>query len=72
MGILDRLLGRKSQAMTEEVAAADLTAESATAEEAGTEPAAAEENDAVEAVEIPKQQSAEVAADSEAGEGART
>lgn len=72
MGILDRLLGRKSQAVTEEVAAEDLTAESATAEEAETQPAVAEENDAVEAVEIPKQQSAEVAADSEAGEGART
>lgn len=73
MGILDRLLGRKSQPVTEEVAATDLTAaESATAEEAGTDPAAAEENDAVEAVEIPKQQSAEVAADSEVGEGART
>ncbi|MGW6691699.1 gliding motility protein [Streptomyces sp. NPDC054961] len=72
MGILDRLLGRKSQPVTEEVAAADLTAESATAEEAGTEPAAAEEKDTVEAVEIPKQQSAEVAADSGAGEGART
>ncbi|MGW6703408.1 gliding motility protein [Streptomyces sp. NPDC054956] len=71
MGILDRLLGRKSQATTEEVAAADLTAESVTADEAETGPAVAEE-DAVEAVEIPKQQSAEVAADSEAGEGART
>ncbi|MBT2468359.1 gliding motility protein [Streptomyces sp. ISL-66] len=72
MGILDRLLGRKSQAVTEEVAAEDLTAESATAEEAEAEPAVAEEKEAVEAVEIPKQQSAEVAADSEAGEGART
>ncbi|AWZ07696.1 MULTISPECIES: hypothetical protein [unclassified Streptomyces] len=71
MGILDRLLGRKSQTTTEEVAGADLTAESVTADEAGTGPAVAEES-AAEAVEIPKQQSAEVAADSEAGEGART
>lgn len=73
MGILDRLLGRKSQAVTEEVAAEDLTVESATADEAVTEPAAVEGTETVEAVEIPKQQSAEVAADSEAaGEGART
>lgn len=72
MGILDRLLGRKSQVAAEEVATGDLTAESATADEAETEPAVAEEN-AAEAVEIPKQQSADVAADSEAaGEGART
>ncbi|MGW6982441.1 gliding motility protein [Streptomyces sp. NPDC054932] len=55
--------------MTEEVAAVDLTAESGAAE--GAEPAAAE-SEPVEAVEIPKQQSAEVAADSETGEGART
>ncbi|MFJ7590530.1 gliding motility protein [Streptomyces sp. NPDC097617] len=55
--------------MTEEVAAEDLTAESGAAEEA--EPVA-EEGPAAEAVEIPKQQSAEVAADSETGEGART
>ncbi|MCX5404198.1 gliding motility protein [Streptomyces sp. NPDC006487] len=71
MGILDRLLGRKTQATTEEAVSADLTAESATADEAGTEQAVAEES-AVEAVEIPKQQSAEVSADSEAAEGART
>ncbi|GAA2641772.1 MULTISPECIES: gliding motility protein [Streptomyces] len=55
--------------MTEEVATEDLTAESAAAEEA--EPAA-ENSPGAEAVEIPKQQSAPVAADSEAGEGART
>ncbi|MFD6886419.1 MULTISPECIES: gliding motility protein [unclassified Streptomyces] len=71
MGILDRLLGRKTQATTDEAVSADLTAESATADEAGTEQAVAEES-AVEAVEIPKQQSAEVSADSEAAEGART
>ncbi|MFZ3494260.1 gliding motility protein [Streptomyces sp. 5.8] len=71
MGILDRLLGRKTQATTEEAVSPDLTAESATADEAGTEQAVAEES-AVEAVEIPKQQSAEVSADSEAAEGART
>ncbi|WP_371676355.1 gliding motility protein [Streptomyces sp. NBC_01276] len=39
-------------------------------EEAKTEPAATEAP-AAEAVEIPKQQSADAAADSEAGEGAR-
>ncbi|MCX4781464.1 gliding motility protein [Streptomyces sp. NBC_01264] len=72
MGILDRLLGRKTQATTEEAVAADLTAESATADEAGTEQAVAEESAAAEAVEIPKQQTAEVSADSEAAEGART
>ncbi|WP_405488150.1 hypothetical protein [Streptomyces sp. NBC_00096] len=71
MGILDRLLGRKSQATTEEAVTEDLTAESATADEAGTEATVAEES-AVEAVEIPKQQSAEVSADSEAAEGARS
>ncbi|WP_328301164.1 gliding motility protein [Streptomyces sp. NBC_00435] len=70
MGILDRLLGRKSQATTEAAVAEDLTVESATADEAGTEATVAEES-AVEAVEIPKQQSAEVGADIEAAEGAR-
>ncbi|MFJ2595304.1 gliding motility protein [Streptomyces erythrochromogenes] len=55
--------------MTEEVAAPAPAAGSGVAEEAG--PAVAE-SQPVEAVEIPKQQSAEVAADSEAGEGART
>ncbi|MFG2992875.1 gliding motility protein [Streptomyces sp. NPDC048257] len=55
--------------MTEEVAAADLTAESGAADPA--EPVVAEAQ-AVEAVDIPKQQSAPVAADSETGEGART
>ncbi len=71
MGILDRLLGRKTQATTEEAVSADLTAESATADEAGTEQAVAKES-AVEAVEIPKQQSAQVSVDIEAAEGART
>ncbi|MCY0939271.1 gliding motility protein [Streptomyces sp. H34-S4] len=71
MGILDRLLGRKTPVTTEEAVSVDPTAESATADEAGTEQAVAEES-AVEAVEIPKQQSAEVSADSEAAEGART
>ncbi|MBP2346929.1 gliding motility protein [Streptomyces virginiae] len=55
--------------MTEEVAAPAPAAESGAEDEA--EPAVAESEPA-EAVEIPKQQSAEVAADSEAGEGART
>ncbi|GAA2816709.1 hypothetical protein [Streptomyces showdoensis] len=65
--------GVETAAVTEESQAA--TAEPAEAEEAegGTEavePAAAEAK--AEAVEIPKQQSAEEAADNEAGEGART
>ncbi|MFJ1866354.1 gliding motility protein [Streptomyces sp. NPDC088097] len=63
--------------MTEAVAAEteateELAADTASAdetEEAGTVAAA---TPAAEAVEIPKQQSAEVAADSEAGEAART
>ncbi|MFD9407229.1 gliding motility protein [Streptomyces sp. NPDC059989] len=71
MGVFDRFFRRKDEVATEEVAAEPLTAESAPAEEAEAAPAVAEAP-AVEAVEIPKQQSAEVAADSEAGEGART
>ncbi|MFB7467929.1 gliding motility protein [Streptomyces sp. NPDC056224] len=70
--------------MAEEVAVEALTAESGEAgraEGAEPEPEAAVEAavavavakaPAAEAVEIPKQQSADVAADSEAGEGART
>ncbi|MCX5581832.1 MULTISPECIES: hypothetical protein [Streptomyces] len=69
MGVFDRFFRRKDEAVTEEVAAPAPAAESGVAEEA--EPAVAE-SEPVEAVEIPKQQSAEVAADSEAGEGART
>ncbi|MER7736047.1 gliding motility protein [Streptomyces erythrochromogenes] len=70
MGVFDRFFRRKDEAVTEEVAAAAPAAESGAAEQA--EPAVAESEPVVEAVEIPKQQSAEVAADSEAGEGART
>ncbi|MFE7096059.1 gliding motility protein [Streptomyces erythrochromogenes] len=69
MGVFDRFFRRKGEALTEEVAAPAPAAESGAAAEA--EPAVAE-SEPVEAVEIPKQQSAEVAADSEAGEGART
>ncbi|MDX3536055.1 gliding motility protein [Streptomyces sp. MB09-01] len=71
MGVFDRFFRRKEEAATEEVAAEALTAESGAAEEAEAGPAVAEAP-ATEAVEIPKQQSAEVVADSEAGEGART
>ncbi|MFB7181159.1 gliding motility protein [Streptomyces sp. NPDC056257] len=71
MGVFDWFFRRKDEAATEEVAAEAVTAESGAAEEAEAEPAVAEAQ-AAEAVEIPKQQSAEVAADSEAGEGART
>ncbi len=69
MGVFDRFFRRRGEAVTEEVAAAAPAAESGAADEAG---AAVAESEPVEAVEIPKQQSAEVAADSEAGEGART
>ncbi|WP_446594538.1 hypothetical protein [Streptomyces sp. LARHCF249] len=48
-----------------------MTTESGTADEAEAEPAGPEAP-AAEAVDIPKQQSAEVAVDNEAGEGART
>ncbi|MEU9105096.1 gliding motility protein [Streptomyces xanthophaeus] len=71
MGVFDRFFRRKDEVAAEEVAAEDLTAQSAAAEAAEAEPVAAEAPPA-EAVEIPKQQSAEVAADSETGEGART
>ncbi|MET9324363.1 gliding motility protein [Streptomyces sp. NPDC003038] len=71
MGVFDRFFRRKDEASTAEVAAEALTAESGSAEKAEAEPVVAEAP-AAEAVEIPKQQSAEVAADSEAGEGART
>ncbi|MBT2542538.1 gliding motility protein [Streptomyces sp. ISL-44] len=69
MGVFDRFFRRKEEVAAEEVVAEAVTTESGAADEA--EPAVAEAP-AAEAVEIPKQQSAEVAADSEAGEGART
>lgn len=81
MGVFSRFRRRKSEASTEEATTATLTAESADAaetagaepEEAAPEQAAKAEDDAADGgeVEIPKQQSAEKAADSEAGEGAR-
>ncbi|MGW7437310.1 gliding motility protein [Streptomyces sp. NPDC054849] len=71
MGVFDRFFRRKDEVAAEEVAAEALTAEPGGAEEAEAEPVVAEAP-AAEAVEIPKQQSAEVAADTEAGEGART
>ncbi|MFD3548406.1 gliding motility protein [Streptomyces sp. NPDC058655] len=74
MGIFRRLFGGKDEDATEQDAAETLTPESGTAEEAEEAEAGAvvAEAPAAEAVEIPKQQSAAVAADSEAGEGART
>ncbi|MET9605522.1 hypothetical protein ABZZ17_10725 [Streptomyces sp. NPDC006512] len=76
MGVFSRFFGRKDEVATETVAAEAEPAETPAAE---TEPAgrAAEAEPAAgapaaEAVEIPKQQSVEAAADSEAGEGART
>ncbi|MFD3682178.1 MULTISPECIES: gliding motility protein [Streptomyces] len=73
MGIFSRFFGSKDEDATDRVADGALTAESGSAEGAEAAPAVAEAGaPAAEAVEIPKQQSAEVAADSEAGEGART
>lgn len=71
MGVFDRFFRRKGEVAAEEVAAEAVTTESGEADGAEAEPAVSEAP-AAEAVEIPKQQSAEVAADSEAGEGART
>lgn len=73
MGVFDRFFRRKEEVAAEEVVAEAVTTESGAADEAEAEPEpAVAEAPAAEAVEIPKQQSAEVAADSEAGEGART
>lgn len=69
MGVFDRFFRRKDVVVTEEVTTEDLTAESGAAEEA--EPVA-EKSPEAGVVEIPKQQAAPVAADSETGEGART
>ncbi|MER5929274.1 gliding motility protein [Streptomyces sp. NPDC002054] len=76
MGVFDRFRRRKDRASTEvaeESAAGAVTAEApqAAAAESGAETKSGTEPAAVEGVEIPKQQSAEAAADSEAGEGAR-
>ncbi|MFJ3925128.1 hypothetical protein [Streptomyces sp. NPDC090022] len=85
MGVFSRFRRRKSEASTEEAAAATPSAESVEvvdgtdgaeetkAEEpvAGTATEAAAGSTAPEGVEIPKQQSADKAADNEAGEGAR-
>ncbi|MGI5403346.1 hypothetical protein ACQEVG_28655 [Streptomyces sp. CA-135486] len=86
MGVFARFLRSKptAQASTEEATAGTLTAEPAAegaseaeaskdaAEEAtGDEEAAVAETASAEGVEIPKQQSADEAADNEAGEGAR-
>ncbi|UQX03319.1 hypothetical protein [Streptomyces sp. RerS4] len=77
MGVFDRFFRRKDEGATEGVEAEAATAEASAAEgdpaeEAGEAPEAVTEAPAAEVVEIPKQQSAEVAADSETGEGART
>lgn len=74
MGVFDRFFRRKGEGATAEVTSEDVTAESeaaVTRTGAEDEPAATEAP-AAEAVEIPKQQSAEAAADSETGESART
>ncbi|THA31724.1 hypothetical protein E6W17_35260 [Streptomyces sp. A1547] len=72
MGVFDRFFRRKGGDVTAEVASEDVTTESeAAVGETEAEPAATEAP-AAEAVEIPKQQSAEAAADSETGESART
>ncbi|MFJ6722005.1 gliding motility protein [Streptomyces sp. NPDC091259] len=68
MGVFGRFFGRKDQGSTEEAAPEALTAAPEEAEAVSAEA----EGQAAEAVEIPKQQSVEAAADSETGEGART
>ncbi|MCX4904942.1 hypothetical protein OHA11_11465 [Streptomyces sp. NBC_00878] len=60
----------ESGADAEEAAKGSATAETETSSAAATESAESDES-AAEGVEIPKQQSADEAADSEAGEGAR-
>ncbi|MFJ3913175.1 hypothetical protein EDE04_1833 [Streptomyces sp. 2132.2] len=78
MGVFSRFRRKVAEASTEEAAAATLTTESEAAVAESTAQTAAEagsaeaEGAAPEGVEIPKQQSAEKAADSETGEGART
>ncbi|MFE5540274.1 hypothetical protein [Streptomyces sp. NPDC056492] len=78
MGVFSRFRRKAAEAGTEEAAAATLTTESEdavvgdTAESAVQASSAESEGAAPEGVEIPKQQSAEKAADSETGEGART
>lgn len=80
MGVFSRFRRKSSSTSTEEAATDTLTAESADAAETAevkSEEEAAEAkaedtvDEAAEGVDIPKQQSAEKAADSEAGEGAR-
>ncbi|MFF5444317.1 hypothetical protein [Streptomyces sp. NPDC012888] len=75
MGVFDRFFRRKSEVPTdgaEQVADGAPTEDAGTGPEAGTPAEAAAAPPAAEAAEIPKQQSAEVAADNGAGEGART
>ncbi|MFB7787444.1 hypothetical protein ACFY0N_21835 [Streptomyces vinaceus] len=78
MGVFSRFRRKAAEASTEDSAAATLTTESgaavagSTAETAAEAASAEAEGTAPEGVEIPKQQSAEKAADSETGEGART
>ncbi|MFE2879912.1 gliding motility protein [Streptomyces roseus] len=78
MGVFSRFRRKAAEAGTGGAAAATLTTESEEAvadgkAETAVEAAPAEsEGAAPEGVEIPKQQSVEKAADSEAGEGART
>ncbi|MEU6895465.1 gliding motility protein [Streptomyces sp. NPDC046557] len=69
MGVFGRFFGRKDQDATTEAAVPETL--TATPEDAEAVAAEAEVQTA-EAVEIPKQQSVEAAADSETGEGART
>ncbi|MET8753326.1 hypothetical protein ACFXPI_06250 [Streptomyces sp. NPDC059104] len=75
MGVFSRFRRRKDETSADSAAAEAVTEpaepEAEVAEEAKAEPSATEAP-AAEAVEIPKQQSVEAAADSEAGEGART
>lgn len=79
MGVLSKIFRRSSSTSTEDASAATQTAESPDAAETAEEKpeetaeAKAEEtaDEPAEGVDIPKQQSADAAADSEAGDGAR-
>ncbi|MFE1383238.1 gliding motility protein [Streptomyces sp. NPDC058740] len=72
MGVFAKLLRRNKDGAAAAAATEDVEAVTAEAEAAPAVAEAAEQAEVkAETVEIPKQQSAEEAADSEAGEGAR-
>ncbi|MER5730436.1 gliding motility protein [Streptomyces sp. NPDC002138] len=72
MGVFDRFRRKAAEAPAEVAAEGAESTAAAEAEVTDEAPKAETESAAPEGVEIPKQQCAEEAADSEAGEGART